>query len=65
MHAHSLILNARSSLILIPARQWFGPRWFTEFELSVLDAPVANSHAVIASIGGDLREFDGRCCFAF
>jgi len=47
-------------LLLIPARQWFGPRWFTDYELSVLDAPVANSEAVIASIGGDLHLLTGE-----
>ncbi|GAA5840606.1 hypothetical protein JCM3766R1_000709 [Sporobolomyces carnicolor] len=46
-------------ILLIPLRHFTLPKFFTPFELSVLDAPTANSAAVLVSIGGPL-ESDGR-----
>lgn len=42
--------------ILIPVRHFLVPRWFTAEELLVLDAPTANSAAVLVSLGGPLDE---------
>ncbi|GAA5961225.1 hypothetical protein JCM3765_002876 [Sporobolomyces pararoseus] len=46
-------------ILLIPLRHFTLPKYFTPFELSVLDAPTANSAAVLVSIGGPL-ESEGR-----
>lgn len=45
--------------LLIPFRYYFGPRWFTPAELAILDAPTANSNAVMVSIGSDLARVTG------
>ncbi|GAA5910691.1 Bor1p [Sporobolomyces salmoneus] len=42
-------------ILLIPLRHFTLPKYFTPFELSVLDAPTANSAAVLVSIGGPLE----------
>lgn len=41
--------------LLIPVRHYWLPRIFSEKELAVLDAPTANSAAVLVSIGGPLQ----------
>ncbi|KAI5476911.1 inorganic anion exchanger, partial [Pseudohyphozyma bogoriensis] len=41
--------------VLIPLRHIYGPKWFTLEELSILDAPTANSEAVLVSLGGPLN----------
>lgn len=41
-------------ITLIPLRVYYGPRWFSEFELEVLDSPTANAIGVMLSIGGEL-----------
>ena len=43
-------------MILIPVRHFIVPRLFTQQELLILDAPTANSDAVLVSIGGPLPE---------
>lgn len=45
---------------LIPLRYYFGPKWFTPAELAILDAPTANSPAVMVSIGSDLSRVTGE-----
>lgn len=45
---------------LIPLRHILGPRLFTPEELAVLDAPTADSAAVLVSIGGDLDDAKAR-----
>lgn len=47
-------------ILLIPLRHFTLPKYFTPFELSVLDAPTANSVAVLVSIGGPLEESEGQ-----
>lgn len=47
-------------ILLIPLRYYFGPKWFTPRQLSVLDAPTANSPAVMVSIGSDLSRVTGE-----
>jgi len=47
-------------ILLIPFRYYFGPRWFSPGELAVLDAPTANSPAVMVSIGSDLERVTGE-----
>jgi hypothetical protein len=39
-------------MLLIPWRYYYGPRIFSPRELAILDAPTANSEAVLISIGG-------------
>lgn len=39
-------------IALIPVRHFWIPRWFTERELALLDAPTANAPGVLQSIGG-------------
>jgi len=46
--------------LLIPLRFYFGPKWFTPVELSLLDAPTANSPAVMVSIGKDIARVTGE-----
>jgi hypothetical protein len=46
--------------LLIPLRFYFGPKWFTPAELAILDAPTANSPAVMVSIGSDLSRVTGE-----
>lgn len=46
--------------LLIPFRYYFGPKWFTPGELAILDAPTANSPAVMVSIGSDLERVTGE-----
>jgi len=47
-------------IALIPLRYYFGPKWFTPTELAILDAPTANSAAVMVSIGSDLERVTGE-----
>ena len=47
-------------ILLIPFRYYFGKRWFTPGELAILDAPTANSAAVMVSIGSDLARVTGQ-----
>jgi len=47
-------------IALIPFRYYYGPRWFTAAELSVLDSPTANAPGVMVSIGGDLSRVTGE-----
>lgn len=50
--------------LLIPWRYYYGPRVFTPRELAILDAPTANSEAVLISVGGaspDLRLYCSAC----
>lgn len=42
-------------MILIPVRHFLVPLFLTPHELSILDAPTANSEAVLVSIGGPLE----------
>ncbi|KAH8596952.1 anion transporter [Bisporella sp. PMI_857] len=42
-------------LLLIPFRTWVLPRWFTEEELRILDAPTASPFTMI-SVGGNYGE---------
>ncbi|KAM0790354.1 hypothetical protein ACM66B_003238 [Microbotryomycetes sp. NB124-2] len=46
--------------ILIPLRVYWVPRLFTPHELRVLDAPTANSEAVLVSLGGPLQPEKGH-----
>ncbi|KAK4046404.1 hypothetical protein OIO90_006575 [Microbotryomycetes sp. JL221] len=46
--------------ILIPLRVYWVPRLFTPHELAVLDAPTANSDAVLVSLGGPLQPEHGH-----
>ncbi|KAI8457845.1 HCO3 transporter family-domain-containing protein, partial [Phakopsora pachyrhizi] len=46
-------------IALIPIRYYYGPRWFSPYELSLLDSPTANAPGVMASIGGDLARVTG------
>ncbi|KAK4047473.1 hypothetical protein OIV83_005385 [Microbotryomycetes sp. JL201] len=46
--------------ILIPLRVYLVPRLFTPHELAVLDAPTANSEAVLVSLGGPLQPEHGH-----
>lgn len=46
--------------LLIPLRYYFGPKWFTPEDLAILDAPTANSPAVMVSIGSDLSRVTGE-----
>ncbi|ORY90129.1 HCO3 transporter family-domain-containing protein [Leucosporidium creatinivorum] len=45
--------------LLIPLRHFYVPRLFTPEELLVLDAPTANSAAVLVSLGGPLQPEHG------
>ncbi|KZV93780.1 hypothetical protein EXIGLDRAFT_612554 [Exidia glandulosa HHB12029] len=45
-------------IALIPVRYALLPRWFTERELALLDAPTANAPDVLQSIGGELLEIN-------
>ena len=47
-------------IVLIPLRTHYGPKWFTPAELAILDAPTANSAAVMVSIGSDLARVTGE-----
>ena len=47
-------------LALIPLRHFVLPKSFTPYEHSVLDAPTANSVAVLVSIGGPLEDSEGE-----
>jgi len=47
-------------MLLIPLRYYYGPKWFTPVELSLLDAPTANSPAVMVSIGKDIARVTGE-----
>ncbi|KAF2280374.1 uncharacterized protein EI97DRAFT_491800 [Westerdykella ornata] len=44
-------------LLYIPLRTWVMPRWFTQQELSILDAPTA-SPFTMESVGGNYEEVD-------
>jgi len=46
--------------LLIPLRYYFGPKWFSPEDLAILDAPTANSPAVMVSIGSDLSRVTGE-----
>lgn len=46
--------------LLIPLRYYFGPKWFSPEDLAILDAPTANSPAVMVSIGSDLARVTGE-----
>lgn len=41
-------------IVLIPVRHYWFPKIFTPEELAILDAPTANSDAVLVSLGGPL-----------
>lgn len=45
--------------LLIPLRHFYVPRLFTPDELCLLDAPTANSAAVLVSLGGPLQPEHG------
>lgn len=47
-------------IILIPVRYYLVPRLFTPEELLALDAPTANSAAVLVSLGGPLQPEYGQ-----
>jgi len=47
-------------IILIPVRYYLVPRMFTPEELLALDAPTANSAAVLVSLGGPLQPEYGQ-----
>ncbi|KNZ45739.1 hypothetical protein VP01_784g7 [Puccinia sorghi] len=47
-------------IALIPFRYYYGPRWFSPAELSLLDSPTANAPGVMVSIGGDLSRVTGE-----
>jgi len=47
-------------IVLIPLRTHYAPKWFTPAELAILDAPTANSAAVMVSIGSDLARVTGE-----
>ena len=47
-------------ILLIPLRYYYGPKWFSPAELAILDAPTANSAAVMVSIGSDLERVTGE-----
>ncbi|SCV68754.1 BQ2448_875 [Microbotryum intermedium] len=49
--------------LLIPVRYYWVPRWFSLQELSVLDAPTANSAATLVSLGGPLQPEHGHTDF--
>ncbi|GAA5924493.1 hypothetical protein JCM1841_004602 [Sporobolomyces salmonicolor] len=46
--------------LLIPVRHYYVPRLFTPAELAALDAPTANSAAVLVSLGGPLQPERGH-----
>ncbi|GAA5867536.1 hypothetical protein JCM1840_002543 [Sporobolomyces johnsonii] len=47
-------------MLLIPVRHYYVPRLFTPDELAALDAPTANSAAVLVSLGGPLQPERGH-----
>ncbi|SGY31148.1 BQ5605_C002g01213 [Microbotryum silenes-dioicae] len=49
--------------LLIPFRYYWVPRWFSLQELSVLDAPTADSAATLVSLGGPLQPEHGHSDF--
>ncbi|KAG0148249.1 hypothetical protein CROQUDRAFT_75730 [Cronartium quercuum f. sp. fusiforme G11] len=40
-------------IALIPLRYFYGPKWFSQVELTILDSPTANAAGVMVSIGGE------------
>jgi boron transporter len=46
--------------LLIPWRTIYGPRFFSPRELSILDAPTADSSAVLVSVGAEIERVTGE-----